>query len=33
MTLSVDHRIDGIVATQFLNSVKKYLFNPGMLLL
>ena len=34
MTLSVDHRtIDGIVATHFLNSVKKYLYNPGMLLL
>lgn len=34
MTLSVDHRIiDGIVATRFLNTVKKYLYNPGMLLL
>lgn len=32
MTLSADHRtIDGIVATHFLNSVKKYLYNPGML--
>ncbi len=34
LTLSVDHRIiDGITAAYFLNIIKKYLSNPGMLLL
>lgn len=34
ITLSVDHRvIDGAIAAQFLNAVKKYLENPAILLL
>ena len=34
MSLSSDHRvIDGIIAAEFINIVKKYLENPALLLL
>jgi pyruvate dehydrogenase E2 component (dihydrolipoamide acetyltransferase) len=33
LTLSVDHRvIDGVAAAEFLNTLKKYLENPAILL-